>query len=257
MAGNTWNAEQYDTTFGFVGRYGDDVASLLDVHPGDRILDLGCGTGRHAALLAERGAWVIGLDADADMIATARRDHPQVTFIQGDATDFTREDLGVESGLDGCFSNAALHWMTPQADVLANVRAVLRQGAPFVAEMGGADNISALDASLRQALDDLALDVEVARNYFPTTGQQATALEAAGFRVTYATWFRRPTPLAPGTTAADWTRHFRSRVWEGVPQAVHEGLAAAVDLHAEKRGLHVDGGWQADYCRLRFVAVAV
>ena len=256
MAGNTWDTQQYDTTFGFVGRYGDDVAELLEVQQGDRLLDLGCGTGRHAGLLAARGARVIGVDADADMIAAARRDHPEVTFIQVDATAFTREDLGVESDLDGCFSNAALHWMQPQADVLANVRAVLRAGAPFVAEMGGADNISALDHSLREALDELALHVDVPRNYFPTTGQQATALEAAGFRVTYMTWFRRPTALDPGTTAADWTRHFRSRVWEVVPQALHGDLAAAVDRHAEEHGLHVDGGWQADYCRLRFVAVA-
>ncbi len=48
MAANEWDAEAYDDQFGFVTQYGNDVLSLLDPRPGERILDLGCGTGRHA-----------------------------------------------------------------------------------------------------------------------------------------------------------------------------------------------------------------
>ncbi len=256
MTSNNWDAAAYESTFGFVARYGDDLLDLLDPQPDEQILDLGCGTGRHAAQIAARGARVIGMDADPEMLDKARRDHPEVTFVSADATSFDRQALGVESTFDACFSNAALHWMTPQDVVLRNVRSVLETGARFVAEMGGAQNIAALDSALREGLRDLSLDAPVVRNYFPTVGEQSSALESTGFRVELVTWFRRPTPLGEGTTAADWTRHFRATTWSAVPERWHGELAALIDERAAREGLHSDDGWIADYCRLRFVAIA-
>lgn len=258
MTSNPWDARLYDTQFGFVGRYGDDLLDLLAPTSGEVVLDLGCGTGRHAAKIAARGAHVVGFDADPDMLRKARTDHPEITFLAGDAAVFGPVDLGIETPFDACFSNAALHWMTPQDAVLRNVRSVLAESGRFVAEMGGAGNVAALDASLREALRDLNLaDIPVVTNYFPTTGEQSSALEAAGFRVELATWFPRPTPLDEGTTAADWTRHFRAATWAAVPEPEQERLGAIVNAHAANRGLLTDAGWTADYCRLRFVAVAV
>ena len=163
------------------------------------------------------------------MLARARIEHPEVTFVEADATLFDLGTLGAQRPFDGCLSNAALHWMTDQASVLRNVRAVLRSGAPFVAEMGGAGNIAALDESLRAALDDLGLgEIPIPANHFPTVGQQSTLLEAAGFRVEHAMWFPRPTPLHPGTTAAGWTRQFRTAVWDAIPSTSHPALERAV-----------------------------
>jgi SAM-dependent methyltransferase len=192
------------------------------------------------------------------MLSKARSDHAGVMFVPADATEFSLESLGLSLPFDACFSNAALHWMTPQDAVLRNVRAALREGGRFVAEMGGSGNIAALDASLRAALTDMGLgSVAVPTNYFPTVGEQAVALESAGFRVDLATWFRRPTPLDSGSSAADWTRHFRAMVWAHVPVDVHPDLARAVDAHARELRLWTPEGWFADYCRVRFVASAV
>lgn len=231
MTGNEWDAQAYDTRFGFVGRYGDDLVDLLDAQPGERVLDLGCGTGRHAAELTSRGAFVVGLDADPRMLRKAAEDHPGVTFVAADATAFDLAQLGADRPFDACFSNAALHWMTPQD--------------------------AALDEALHAALSDIGLDdADVIGSYFPTVGTQSRALEEAGFRVELAAWFRRPTVLGPGTTAADWTRHFRSAAWGSVPPHLRERLADVVDAHATDAGLRTPRGWIADYCRLRFVAVA-
>lgn len=255
---NPWDAKEYDATFGFVTHYGNDLLQLLPVEPGDRVLDLGCGTGHHAAALAQRGVQVVGLDADAAMLKRARAEHQGVTFVEADATAFTLDDVQADEPFDACFSNAALHWMRPQERVLANVRSVLADGAPFVAEMGGAGNIAGMDAALRAALEDCGLaGIGVPANYFPTVGMQSTLLEAAGFRVDLMRWFERPTPLAEGTTAADWTKHFRAMVWREVPPALAVELADRVDRHAAAGGLLTDSGWFADYCRLRFVATAV
>lgn len=256
MPGNAWNADDYDSRFGYVSRYGDELLDLLGPVAGLRILDLGCGTGHHAGELASRGAEVIGIDADPAMLAKAHADHPAVRFVHLDAADLSLAALGSPATLDACFSNAALHWMTDQEEVIRNVRSVLREGAHFVAEMGGEGNIAALDTALRGALQDLGLHgIRVVRNYFPTVGQQATLLEQCGFRVELMSWFRRPTPLEDGSTAADWTRLFRASTWAEVPADRWAELSAAIDHRAA--GLRTDDGWIADYCRLRFVATAV
>src|SRR5689334_15946154 len=101
----TWNAGAYDTNFSFVARGGESLIDLLDPRPGQRVLDLGCGTGDLTAKIAERGATVVGLDADARMIERARARFPDLEFVHGDGHRFS---LG---SFDSVFSNAALHWL--------------------------------------------------------------------------------------------------------------------------------------------------
>jgi 2-polyprenyl-3-methyl-5-hydroxy-6-metoxy-1,4-benzoquinol methylase len=45
---------------------------LLAPRPGERVLDLGCGTGHLTARIAETGADVVGIDASAEMVEQAR-----------------------------------------------------------------------------------------------------------------------------------------------------------------------------------------
>jgi 2-polyprenyl-3-methyl-5-hydroxy-6-metoxy-1,4-benzoquinol methylase len=58
------------------------------VHQGSRVLDIACGTGRHAVAAAELGARVTGVDADAARLKTARRVADQrrvsVDWVQAD-----------------------------------------------------------------------------------------------------------------------------------------------------------------------------
>jgi SAM-dependent methyltransferase len=59
------------------------VASLLALVPGARLLDAGCGAGRHARAFARRGARVTGLDLSAELLAEARREDG-VGYVLGD-----------------------------------------------------------------------------------------------------------------------------------------------------------------------------
>lgn len=60
-----------------------------------RVLDLGCGNGALCAQLAEAGYHVTGAEYDKSGVATARRNHPQITFyafgVQDDPADLMAE----------------------------------------------------------------------------------------------------------------------------------------------------------------------
>jgi len=59
------------------------VRRLLGEVTGKRVLDTGCGTGRHTAWLAQQGARVVGVDPSPEMLAHARHKCPGVEFITG------------------------------------------------------------------------------------------------------------------------------------------------------------------------------
>lgn len=49
----------------------DFLIEELNLPPGDSVLDIGCGTGRHSIELAKRGYVVTGLDLSSEMLAKA------------------------------------------------------------------------------------------------------------------------------------------------------------------------------------------
>ena len=59
MAGD-WNARLYDASHGFVWEFGRDLLAMLAPQAGERILDVGCGTGHLTAEIAAAGARVHG-----------------------------------------------------------------------------------------------------------------------------------------------------------------------------------------------------
>jgi SAM-dependent methyltransferase len=62
------------------------AAKALGLRKGARVLDVPCGFGRHARLLARRGMLVVGVDLSPAMIAEARRGGPQpgLSFVRAD-----------------------------------------------------------------------------------------------------------------------------------------------------------------------------
>lgn len=65
----------------------DLIQALLAANGGSRVLDAGCGTGRVAMELARRGISVLGVDADPQMLITARDKAPELTWAQADLAD--------------------------------------------------------------------------------------------------------------------------------------------------------------------------
>ncbi|GAB4029149.1 class I SAM-dependent methyltransferase [Spirosoma jeollabukense] len=249
---HAWNADLYQQKHAFVFHYGADVLNWLEPQPGERILDLGCGTGELTARLAESGAEIIGLDASASMIAKSRQSFPKLTFQLGDARDFR-----TDQPFDAIFSNATLHWIqeTEQLSLLTAVFKALRPGGRFVAELGGRGNVARILNALRQTLTELGIRQPINPNYFPSVGQYTTMLEQAGFCVTSAQLFDRDTPLAdPETGLSDWIAMFRGDVLTALGDQDRQTVLTAVNDQLRPTNFR-DGYWFADYKRLRFRAI--
>jgi ubiquinone/menaquinone biosynthesis C-methylase UbiE len=57
---------------------------LTERGPAGRVADVGCGPGRVAAFLAQRGVETVGVDVSEAMLAAARSAHPRLSFEEGD-----------------------------------------------------------------------------------------------------------------------------------------------------------------------------
>ena len=249
--GNTrWDPSLYDSRHSFVWKFGEEVVRLLDPKAGEKILDLGCGTGHLAARIAESGAEVHGIDGAATMVAEAKQAYPRLNFDVMDA-----RQLPFRSDFDAVFSNAVLHWIRPPEQVAASVFASLKPGGRFVAEMGGKGNIQLISDALNGALQAEGCSQRYESNYYPSVGEYATVLEEAGFRVTYMAHFDRPTHLEGDEDGLrNWYRMFASRAVASLSEEVFEAVAKRAEELA-RPNQYRDGDWYADYVRLRFIAI--
>jgi SAM-dependent methyltransferase len=92
---DAWDGEQYQRRFDALAATGADVHGEADFVMGlepASVLDAGCGTGRVARELSARGIAVVGVDADASMIAAARRRDPTLIWHVSDLATLALDD---------------------------------------------------------------------------------------------------------------------------------------------------------------------
>jgi trans-aconitate methyltransferase len=242
----TWDADQYSRTAGFVADMGEPVVALLAPRAGERILDLGCGDGRLTGRIATSGAEVVGVDASPAMVEAACRRGLDARVLSADALPF-------DSEFDAVFSNATLHWVLEPAKAIAGVYRALKPSGRFVAEFGGAGNVAGICDALAVVLGRRGHDFQALSPwYFPTPEEYSALLQAAGFGVEAIGLHVKLTRL-PGDIA-DWLSLFASSILEALPAA--ERGEALEEVRSLLRPQLCDGSgvWSVDYVRLRLVA---
>ena len=100
---------------------------LLALPPKAAVVDVGCGTGRAVAELAQRTAIAIGVDLREEMITVARRRWPDADFRIGDAYQLPLPDGAVA----GYRADKVYHGLDP-ARAIAEARRVLAPGGHIV-----------------------------------------------------------------------------------------------------------------------------
>jgi len=127
------------------GLYEPFLLSLVPEHC-DRVLDVGCGTGRFTQQLAGRARRVTALDVSGEMIRIARERNaaPNVQFIQGDALEVA-EELG---GFNCVVTLAAFHHLPVQKGATILTRAVAPGGTLIPHDLWRVDSVAdrAVDA---------------------------------------------------------------------------------------------------------------
>jgi trans-aconitate methyltransferase len=251
LTAKQWNADQYNDHFAFIWEYGAGVLDLLQPLEGERILDLGCGTGHLTAQIADSGAEVIGIDHSGEMIEVSRRTYPSIEFHQMDATA-----IKFDEPFDAVFSNAVLHWVHPPEKAIAGIRDALKPGGRFVAEFGGHGNVGRIVQTLIAELEDRGYATAAQRNpwFFPSIAEYTQLLESAGLEPVLARLYDRPTRLDGDETGlAGWLGMFGDSFLQGISAAEREQITNAVAEKLRPHLLH-DGIWYADYRRLQVVA---
>jgi len=130
---NTYDKEEF--TKGTIQEVGF-LESEIEFDRTKQILDVGCGTGRHAIELAKRGYQVTGIDLSEDQLKKAREkagnEGVEVTFLQRDARDFSFDDPFdlVIMMCEGAFSLMETDEMNFR--ILQKAERSLKQGGKFI-----------------------------------------------------------------------------------------------------------------------------
>jgi trans-aconitate methyltransferase len=248
---STWNADLYDAKHAFVWKFGADLLPLLAPRTGERILDIGCGTGHLTAQIARSGAQVVGVDRSPEMAGAARTGYPHLRFEVADA-----RSLPYRAEFDAVFSNATLHWIREPELVIRNVWNALRPGGRFVAEFGGKGNIAKMMSGFERALAELQPGLERVTTswYYASISEYSTLLENNGFEVRFMTLFDRPTPLEDGEAGMrNWITMFGQDYLDKLDSGSRGAFLSKVEDFLRPE-LFRDGQWWGDYRRLRFAA---
>ena len=247
-----WNASLYNDKHDFVFKYGEDLVDMLAPKAGERILDLGCGTGYLTNIIAASGAEVVGIDNSLEMIEKASQEYPKIEFRIMSATEFHFDE-----SFDAIFSNAVLHWVLDKEKAIDCMYRNLKRSGRLVFEMGGKGNVEKIVTALNSALIKYGYseNTQFLVNYFPSIGEYTGLLEKRGFKVNYAAHFNRETELKDVKNGIkDWIRMFRSPLLKGIDDAAVNKILDEVP-QSLKPSLFKNGKWFADYKRLRVEAI--
>jgi trans-aconitate methyltransferase len=248
---SSWDPKLYNEKHAFVYDYGKLLVDFLDPKANERILDLGCGTGELTFEISKRAENAIGIDSSPEMIQIARSNYPHIEFEIGNASDFHFDEK-----FDSIFSNAALHWVNDYKSAIKCMYSSLKRGGKIVLEFGGKENVQTIMTALKESLKNrgYTMQAELDVWYFPSIGAYTSELELAGFKVTYAELYNRPTELADKSTGIkDWLIMFAKPFFKGISEKEVEEIVAEVQQSLTPI-LFQNGRWYADYKRLRVKA---
>lgn len=175
VAGSLNWARRYDQISDPQFTHGRDLIELLELQQGDRVLDIGCGTGRLAALALKRieaSGQIVGIDPAAERIELARAVYaPQIEFRVGrgeDLSDFRAATF------DAVYMNSTFEWIEDKSRALAEVHRVLKPRGRIGIATTVRDRRNELGRLVRQAYRRVRYGAKIAED---RSAEHGTSLE--------------------------------------------------------------------------------
>lgn len=149
-------ADVYDEQFvpALFRHWGPVLCDAANIASGQRVLDVACGTGALTVAVANRvspGGAVVGLDANPEMLAVARRKHADIQWHAGRAESLPF----VDASFDAVVSQFGLMFFDDRVAALREMQRVLRSGGRLVVAVCDALAHSPGYASLAALLERL------------------------------------------------------------------------------------------------------
>ncbi len=148
-----WNPEKYDQFKNERYLPAFDLMGHIQVKPGMKVIDLGCGTGELTKFLAEKldGSTVTGIDNSKEMLAKAM----PASNLSFELSTIENE-LGKPGKWDVIFANAALQWVEHHETLFPQIISKLNKGGQLAVQM---------PSQTENVLNKLLLEV-VGEDYF-------------------------------------------------------------------------------------------
>jgi trans-aconitate 2-methyltransferase len=181
-----WNAERYHEVSSPQQAWALKVLERLPLEGHERVLDLGCGSGRVTAEIARRipRGGVVGVDRSEAMLSAASRwlgeSGVRVPLARGDGAA-----LPFNRAFDAVFSGATFHWIRDHAALFRSIVTALRPSGRLAAQCGGVGNLATLISRARRLMNERRFasyfhDWEEPANYADVESTKRR-LAAAGF----------------------------------------------------------------------------
>ncbi|MDP8247413.1 MAG: class I SAM-dependent methyltransferase [Candidatus Tritonobacter lacicola] len=170
-----------------------------------RVLDLGCGTGRHTTHLVDAGFEVCGCDSSEEALAIAGNLIEEAAFKRCDMTSLPYQD----EYFDGIICNHVIQHgtMAEVGQAVSEIRRVMKQGGRLLLVVVSTEHpkyFTGREIEPNTRINTDAVDGEIPHHFF--TEEELLSL-FADFEISKLDHSKGPSELDPGKESAAWELH--------------------------------------------------
>ena len=228
-------------------RHGKDLLEQLRLAPGDRVLDVGCGTGllaQYASGKVTPNGLVVGIDPLPLRIDIAKQKATlQLSYQVGDAND-----LGVfqAASFDVAYLNAVFHWLPEKRGPLAGLFRLLAPGGRLGLTTGAKDRPNTIQVVRKSVLGRepyrAHVDAEETFAHSVSAEELRALLEETGFQIERLEHVSQSYHHASGGALVDFANassfgNYLGRVPEALREAARRELIAEFEKLRDARGI--------------------
>ncbi|CAE6367356.1 unnamed protein product [Rhizoctonia solani] len=255
----TWLPSLYNQNAAFA--YSEEstrpVFELLSPHSGERIVDVGCGTGELALRLQQivgKEGLVVGIDSSESMLQKSKENGVQeVLCCDIQKLIGTESMMRLQGGFDAVYTNATLHWCNqdPYSAVRA-IKSLLKPGGRFVGELCGHGTGMGLRCVIAQVLKARGMSCPDPW-FLPKPKEYVKLLEAEGFMVEHVSLNPRLVSL-PGSMIDFFRAIYKVAFLRDLSDEESEEIIQEISNICELDQKDQNGTWSYLYVPLRFKA---